>query len=119
MSSKNSFKSVDEYIVSQPVYVQPFLQQIRKAIKEVAPQAEEVISYQMPAFKQGEILIWFAAFKKHIGFYPKTSAMTEFKDKIAAYKTSKGTIHFPYDKSLPVDLIKEIVQFRLKEATMQ
>lgn len=115
MSSKRAFQTVDEYINSQPAEIQVLLQQIRSAIKDVAPDAEEVISYQMPAFKQGSVLVWYAAFKNHIGFFPKTSVMTEFKDKLAPYKTSKGTIQFPYDKPLPLDLIKEIVQFRLKE----
>jgi uncharacterized protein YdhG (YjbR/CyaY superfamily) len=115
VSSNSAFQTVDEYINSQPADVQVLLQQVRDAIKEVAPDAQEVISYQMPAFKQGTVLVWYAAFKNHIGFFPKTSVMTEFKDKLAPYKTSKGTIHFSYDKPLPLDLIKEIVQFRLKE----
>jgi uncharacterized protein YdhG (YjbR/CyaY superfamily) len=95
--------------------VQPFLLQIRQGIREVAPDAQEIISYQMPAFKQGTILVWYAAFKSHIGFFPKTSALKQFKEKLTQYKTSKGTIQFPYDKPLPLGLIKEIVQFRLKE----
>ena len=119
MGSKSVFKSVDEYIAIQPVAVQALLQQVRDAIKEVAPQAEEVISYQMPAFKQGSILVWYAAFKNHIGFFPKTSVMEEFKDKLVQYKKSKGTIQFPYDKPLPLGLIKEIVQFRLKETAQK
>jgi uncharacterized protein YdhG (YjbR/CyaY superfamily) len=119
MSSNSAFQTLDEYINSQPADVQVLLQQVRDAIKEVAPDAQEVISYQMPAFKQGTVLVWYAAFKNHIGFFPKTSVMTEFKDKLAQYKTSKGTIQFPYDKPLPLDLIKEIVLFRLKETQKQ
>jgi uncharacterized protein YdhG (YjbR/CyaY superfamily) len=97
VSSKQSFKTVDEYIASQTPEVQLILQKVRQTIKEAAPNAEEVISYQMPAFQQGSILVWYAAFKKHIGFFPKTSAMEQFKDKLVTYKTSKGTIQFPYD----------------------
>jgi len=119
VSSESAFKSVDEYIASKPASIQVLLQQVRNAIKEVLPEAEEVISYQMPAFKQGSILVWYAAFKNHIGFFPKTAAMSEFKDKLSPYKTSKGTIQFPYDRPLPLGLIKEIVQFRLKEILKQ
>jgi len=113
--SKGVFKTVDEYIAFQPQYVQVLLQQVRRVIKEVVPDADEVISYQMPAFKQGSVLVWYAAFKNHIGFYPKTSAIAEFKDKLMQYKTSKGAIQFPYDKPLPLGLIKEIVEYRANE----
>jgi uncharacterized protein YdhG (YjbR/CyaY superfamily) len=119
MNSKRTFRNVNEYIATQPADIQTLLQQVRHSIKEVAPNAEEVISYQMPAFKQGEVLVWYAAFKSHIGFYTKTSAMTWFKEKLAPYKTSKGAIQFPYSNPLPLDLIKEIVQFRLKEVAGQ
>lgn len=115
MSHKLVFKTVDEYIASQPQHVQALLQQVRTAIKDAAPEAKEVISYQMPAFKQSSILVWYAAFKDHIGFYPKTSAIVALKDKLVQYKTSKGAIQFPYDKPLPLSLIKEIVQYRTKE----
>lgn len=115
MSSKRTFKTVNEYIDNQPADVQVVLLQVRKAIKEVVPYAQEIISYQMPAFKQDAILVWYAAFKNHIGFFPKTTVMEQFKDKLVQYKTSKGTIQFPYDKPLPLELIKEIVEFRLKE----
>jgi len=81
----------------------------------VVPDSDEVISYQMPAFKQGSVLVRYAAFKNHIGFYPKTSAIVEFKDKLMQYKTSKGAIQFPYDKPLPLSLIKEIVVYRTNE----
>jgi uncharacterized protein YdhG (YjbR/CyaY superfamily) len=118
MKSTEAFKSIDEYIAAQPADVQVILQQVRQAIHEAAPEAQEVISYQMPAFKQGGVLVWFAAFKKHIGFFPKTTAIVEFKDKLASYKTSKGTIQFPLDKPIPMELIKEIVRFRVKENTV-
>jgi uncharacterized protein YdhG (YjbR/CyaY superfamily) len=115
MSAKHYFKTVDEYFAGQPADVQAVLFQVRNAVKEVAPNAKEVISYQMPAFKQGSILVYYAAFKSHIGFFPTASAMEQFKDKLTQYKTSKGTIQFPYDKPLPLGLIKEIVQYRLKQ----
>ncbi len=109
------FKTVDEYIASFPPNIQAILQELRRVIHEAAPQAEETISYQMPAFKQGGVLVYFAAFRDHIGFFPTASGVEAFKNKILAYKTSKGTIQFPLDQPLPLDLIKEIVQFRVKE----
>jgi uncharacterized protein YdhG (YjbR/CyaY superfamily) len=115
MPPKKGFKTTDEYIASFPNNVQGALQQIRQAIKESAPQAQEVISYSMPAFKQNSILVWFAAFKNHIGFFPKVSALDAFKVQLSSYQTSKGTIRFPLDKPIPVDLVKDIVKFRVKE----
>jgi uncharacterized protein YdhG (YjbR/CyaY superfamily) len=112
---KKGFKTTDEYIASFPQNVQAPLQQIRQAIKDTAPQAKEVISYSMPAFKQKGILVWFAAFKNHIGFFPKVSAVETFKEQLASYQTSKGTIRFPLDKPIPIGLIQEIVKFRVKE----
>jgi uncharacterized protein YdhG (YjbR/CyaY superfamily) len=112
---KKTYRTVDEYIVNFPEKTQAILQQIRQTIHEAAPQAEEAISYQMPAFKQNGVLVWFAAFKNHIGFFPKTSAIAKFKKKLAPYQTSKGTIRFPINEPIPVDLVKEIVCFRLKE----
>ena len=112
---KKGFKTTDEYIASFPQNIQATLQQVRQAIKDVAPKAQEVISYNMPAFKQNGILVWFAAFKNHIGFFPKVSAMEAFKEQLAGYQTSKGTIRFPSDTPIPVGLIKEIVKFRVKE----
>ncbi len=79
---KKGFKTTDEYIASFPQNIQATLQQVRQAIKDVAPQAQEVISYSMPAFKQKGILVWFAAFKNHIGFFPKVSAMEAFKEQL-------------------------------------
>ncbi len=115
MASKKEFKTIDEYIITFPKNVQVILEEFRQAIKEAAPQAEETISYQMPAFKQNGILVWFAAFKDHIGFFPKVSAIEAFKDKLSKYQTSKGTIQFPIDQPIPFNLVKEIVKFRVKE----
>jgi len=112
---KKIIKNVDEYIAGFPDDVQQLLQQLRATIKNVAPDAEEIISYQMPAFKYHGILVYFAAFKNHIGFYPMASGIATFKNEISGYKTSKGTVQFPIDKSLPVNLITTIIKFRLAE----
>lgn len=93
------------------------LQQFRQIIKSAAPQSEEVISYGMPAFKQHEVLIYFAVFKNHYGFYPTSKPVEVFKDKLAPYKTSKGAIQFPLDKPLPQKLITEIVKYRIKDVS--
>ena len=109
-------KDVDEYISGYPKETQKLLKQMRATIKEVAPQAEEVISYMMPGYKLNGTLVWFAAFTKHIGFYPRGgSAIEAFKKELAGYKTSKGAIQFPMDKPLPISLIKKIVKFRVAQ----
>jgi len=115
MAIKKGFKSTDEYIASFPDNIQSILKELRQVIREAAPEAEEVISYQMPAFKQNGILVWFAAFKNHIGFFPKGSTVEAFKEKLSPYQTSKGTVRFPINEPLPLDLIKEMVRFRVKE----
>ncbi len=109
------FSTIDEYIAAQDDDRKPVLQQFRKIIQTAAPKAEEVISYGMPAFKQSSVLVYFAAMKAHYGFYPTSKPMEVFKDKLKAYKTSKGAIQFPLGKPLPEKLITEIVKFRLKE----
>jgi uncharacterized protein YdhG (YjbR/CyaY superfamily) len=108
MMSKKDYKTIDEYIVMFPKEIQPKLQEIRRVIKQAAPNSQEVISYRMPAFKQNGTLVWFAAFKHHIGFYPTSSAIIAFKEKLAKYKTSKGAIQFPIDQPIPLELIKEM-----------
>jgi len=112
-----NFDSIDEYIHSFPKNVQLVLQQIRQAVKDATPKAEEAISYNMPAFKLNGNLVWFGAFKNHIGFYPRKSAIEAFREKLAAYEISEvqGTVKFPLDKPMPIDLIKEIVKFRVRE----
>lgn len=107
--------NVGEYIAAQPKDVQAILNRFRSTIKSVAPNAEEVIRYQMPAYKQNGMLVFFAGNKNHIGFYPTGSGIENFKNEIAKYKWSKGAIQFPLDKPLPVTLIKKIVKFKLKE----
>jgi len=107
--------SVDDYILEQPEEVQPLLQQIRKTIRAAAPEAIEKISWQMPTFYQGENLIHFAAFKKHIGLYPGGEATTALADRLKGYKTSKGAIQLPLDKPIDFDLITDIVRWRLQQ----
>ncbi len=115
MQSKKEFKNTDDYIATFPKNVQSILQELRQTIRDAAPEAEEIISYQMPAFKLNGILVWFAAFKNHIGFFPKTSAIEAFKNELSPYEVSKGTIRFPLDKPIPLDLVKRIVQYRVKQ----
>jgi len=107
--------TVSEYIASFPSEIQLLLEQVRTAIKEAAPEASEVISYQMPAFKLNGILVWFAAYTRHIGFYPGASGIAAFKSELSVYKGAKGSVQFPLDKPLPLDLITRIVQYRVDE----
>jgi uncharacterized protein YdhG (YjbR/CyaY superfamily) len=109
------FKNIDEYILIFPKDVQKILRQIRETIKKAAPNAEEVISYGMPAFKQSKVLVYFAAYKNHIGFYPTANPIKAFSKELDGYKTSKGTIQFPLDKKIPLTLISKITKFRVKE----
>lgn len=113
--TKTTFTTTDDYIAMFPAEIQSTLQKLRSAIKKAAPSAEEVISYKMPAFKLNGMLVWFAAQKNHIGFYPTGSPINVFKKELAPYKTSKGAIQFPMDKPIPLTLIKKIVKFRVKE----
>jgi len=115
MANNRDFKSIDEYIAAFPKNVQSVMEKLRKAIKEQSPQTTEAISYQMPTFKLNGNLVHFAAYKKHIGFYPTPSAIEAFKEKLSGYKTSKGAVQFPLDKPLPIDLVKEMVRYRVKE----
>jgi len=115
MTPRRVFKTTDEYISSFPKDVQRVLEELRQTIKSAAPQAEEAISYQMPAFKLKGNLVWFAAFKNHVGFYPTSSAIEAFKQKLAKYEVSKGTVRFPLNEPIPCDLVKEMVRFRVKE----
>ena len=112
---KVQYKTVDQYISVFPKHVQAMLQQMRETVQKVAPQAEEIISYNMPAFRLNGTLVYYAGNKAHIGFYPMPSAIVAFKKELAGYVTSKGAIQFPLEKKLPVTLIKNIVQFRMLE----
>ena len=107
--------TIDEYIASFPKDVQEILEKIRKTIHEAVPEADEAISYQMPAFKFHGNLVYFAAFKKHIGFYPIPSGIEKFKAELSIYKQGKGSVQFPLDKPIPYDLVSQIVKFRVEE----
>ena len=97
-TSGAKFKTVDQYLSALPENVRSILEGLKKTIKQAAPQAEEVISYNMPAFKLNGMLVWYAAYKEHIGLYPTSSAYEVFKDELAGYKTSKGAIQFPVEQ---------------------
>jgi uncharacterized protein YdhG (YjbR/CyaY superfamily) len=114
MDIKPTFSNTDEYIACFPIKTQNILKQIRKTIRLAAPKAEELISYQMPAFKQNGVLVYFAAYKNHIGFYPTASGILAFQDQISNFKNSKGAIQFPIDKPIPFDLITRIVKYRIE-----
>ncbi len=107
-------KDIDEYIAGFPVDTREMLEQLRASIIKAAPMAEEVISYGMPAFKWNGVLVYFAAYSKHIGFYPTASGIESFKKELSNYKWSKGTVQFPLDKPLPLALVRKIVKFRVK-----
>lgn len=115
-SQKSNFKTIDEYIKIFPKDIQKILELVRQTIKKAAPEAEEVISYQMPTFKFNGNLVHFAAFKNHIGFYPTPSGTKEFKKEISVFRSGKGSIQFPIDKPMPLSLIKKIVKYRVKES---
>ncbi len=107
-------KDIDEYIADFPVDVQLLLQKVRTAIRKAAPKAEEAIKYQMPTFVLNGNLIHFAGYKNHIGIYPGSRPVEEFKDELTRYETSKGTIRLPLDKPIPVGLITKITKFCVK-----
>ena len=108
-------KDTDEYIASFPADIQPLLELMRATIKEAAPDAEEVISYSLPAYKYNGMLAWFGAHTHHVGFYPRASGIAAFKQELSMYKNAKGSVQFPFDQPLPVELIKRIIAFRLEE----
>lgn len=105
-------ENVDQYIANFPIETQRLLQQIRETIHKAVPEAKEVISYGMPAFKQNTVLVYFASYAKHIGFYPTGSGIEAFKEEFTQYKWSKGAVQFPLDKPLPLDLITRIAKFK-------
>jgi len=109
-------KTIKEYIFAAPAEVQEKLWQLHEAIKVAAPGATEGLKWSMPAYSYQKILITFAVFKNHIGFYPMPSAVKVFKKDLVKYKTAEGSIQFPHDKPLPIPLIKRIVKFQVKES---
>ena len=112
-------RDVDQYIAAFPAEVQRLLQQIRATIIKAAPEATEVLSYQIPAYRYHGILVYFAAYKTHIGFYPMTSDTALFKDELAEFNKSKGAVQFPFEQDMPLQLISRIVTFRMKENLMK
>lgn len=108
-------KNIDEYISCFPKDVQLKLESLRQIIKKAAPYAEEVISYQMPAFKYHGLLVFFAAYKNHIGFYATPTGHQAFKKELSVYKEGKGSVQFPLNQPLPLDLVSKIVKFRAKQ----
>ena len=114
-ATSTKLKTVDEYLSTVPAPTRRILQEVRQTIKKAAPQAEEVISYNMPAFKLHGVLVYYAAYQKHIGFYPTPSAIKAFEKELAQYQSSKGAVQFPSDQPMPVELITKIVQFRVRE----
>ena len=108
-------KDIGKYIAGFPLDVQGILKKIRVTIREAAPDAEETMSYQIPTFVLEGNLVHFAAFKKHIGFYPTPTGTEKFQKELSVYKGAKGSVRFPLDKPIPFDLISKIVKFRVKE----
>ena len=113
--NKPSFNTIDDYISFFPEHVQKKLTELRVLIRQIAPDAQEKISYQMPTFYLNGNLVHFAAYAKHIGFYPTPSGIAKFKRELSGYKHSKGSVQFPLDRSLPIELIKKIVKYRVEE----
>jgi uncharacterized protein YdhG (YjbR/CyaY superfamily) len=113
---KLPIKTIDEYLAFQPEKVMGALENLRQIIRETAPEAEEVISYGIPAYKYHGMLVYFAAYKKHCSLFAGNGALTEqMQEQLKAYKTSKGTIQFTVEKPLPDDLVREIVKIRMKQ----
>ena len=116
--ARTSFTSVNEYIASHPPGIQRVLKRVRSIIRKAMPDAEEVISYQIPAYKvNGRTALYFAGWKEHYSLYPSTARLVAaFKDELAGYEVSKGTIRFPLSEPVPATLIEGVAKFRAKEA---
>ena len=108
-------QNIDEYIASFPEDVQVILEKIRLTVRGAAPEAQEAIKYRMPAFILKGNLVYFAAFKNHVGFYPIPTGIEAFKEELSVYKQGKGSVQFPLDQPIPYDLIRRIVKFRVEE----
>ncbi len=111
----NKITSIDDYIQAASEESRDFLQQIRSAIREAAPEAEETINYGIPTFTLNGNLVHFGAFKNHIGFYPTPDGIIAFKEELSCYKSNKGSVQFPLNEPMPLSLIKKIVAYRVKE----
>jgi uncharacterized protein YdhG (YjbR/CyaY superfamily) len=110
-----TFSTINEYISEFPEEIQVKLEQIREIIQQAAPEAKEAIRYGMPTFVLNGNLVHFAAYKNHIGFYPAPSGIDAYLDELAVYRTGKGTIQFPIDQPIPLNLVKKVVEFRVNE----
>jgi uncharacterized protein YdhG (YjbR/CyaY superfamily) len=119
ISTKTKPKTIDEYIRASPREVQTKLREMRACIRAAAPEAKESLKWGMPAFSYRRILVTFAAFKNHIGFYPTSSAVTAFAKDLSKFSTARGTIQFPLEKPLPLSLVRKITAFRVKESVKQ
>jgi uncharacterized protein YdhG (YjbR/CyaY superfamily) len=108
-------KNIDDYVDRFPKHVRQLLQKMRRTIQAAAPQAKETISYRMPAFTLDRILVYFAAHRSHIGFYPGAGAIAAFRKQLSAYKGAKGSVQFPFAEPLPLTLVRRIVKFRVKQ----
>jgi uncharacterized protein YdhG (YjbR/CyaY superfamily) len=108
-------KNFEEYITAFPAETQKILEELRETIRKAAPDADEIISYGMPSFRLNGRLVYFAAFKNHIGFYPMVTGIEAFKTNFSGYKWAKGSVQFPLQKPLPHELITKIVKFRVRE----
>jgi uncharacterized protein YdhG (YjbR/CyaY superfamily) len=114
--SKSTPKTVDEYFAAVPEPARSALRQIREAIRSVVPpEATEIISYKIPAFKHKKVLVWYAAFSNHCSLFPTAAVIEQFKDELKGFSTSKGTVHFPLDKPVPVALIKKLLKARVSQ----
>jgi len=113
--SKSAPKDFEDYARRFPAPVARLLGKMRLTVRKAAPQAAEKISYGIPAFTQNGMLVWFAGFNKHIGFYPGAGAILVFKSELSGYKSAKGSVQFPLDKPLPLALVSRMVKFRVKQ----
>ncbi|MEY4933202.1 MAG: hypothetical protein RLZZ403_1522 [Pseudomonadota bacterium] len=114
-TARVTYPSIDDYIAASPAAVQPVLRKIRSVIRKAAPDAEETISYQMPAFRQHGILLYFAAFKNHIGLYPPVRGDVQLERAVGPYAGQKGNLRFPLDQPMPFELIERIARFRVRQ----
>jgi len=114
-ANRQQYQTIDEYIQSFPAELRSILEQLRQTIRAAAPEAEEAIRYQIPTFILNGNLVHFAAFSKHIGFYPTPAGIEAFREELARYKMAKGSVQFPIDRPLPLALIRRIVKHRRHE----
>ena len=115
MTKDGRFETISEYIADHPPRLRAILKKMNDTIKKAAPSAEEVISYNMPAFKLDGLLLYYRAHTSHLGFYPYPSAIKAFKTELVKYKSAKGSVQFPYDEPIPYSLVEKMVKFRVKE----